>query len=95
MDKEDMVHIYNGILLSHEKEEIWVSDNEVNELRVKSEREKQILCINIYKVKVKAAQSCLTLCEPIDYTVHGILQTRILVWVAFPLSREAQEHWSG
>ena len=29
-------------------------------------------------VKVKAAQSCLTLCDPVDYTVHGILQARIL-----------------
>ena len=31
--------------------------------------------------EVKAAQSCPTLC---DYTVHGILQARILEWVAFP-----------
>ena len=23
-----------------------------------------------------------------DYTVHGVLQTRILEWVAFPLSRD-------
>ena len=30
------------------------------------------------KVKVKVAQSCLTLCNPIDYTVHGIFQARIL-----------------
>ena len=29
-------------------------------------------------VKVKAAQSCLTLCDPVDYTVHGILQARTL-----------------
>ena len=29
-------------------------------------------------VKVKVAQSCLSLCNPMDYTVHGILQTRIL-----------------
>ena len=28
-------------------------------------------------MKVKA-QSCLTLCYPMDYTVHGILQARIL-----------------
>ena len=33
------------------------------------------------------AQSCLTLCNPMDYTVHGILQARILEWVAFPFSR--------
>ena len=38
-------------------------------------------------VLVKVAQSCLTLCEPMDYTVHGILQARILEWVAFPFSR--------
>ena len=34
-------------------------------------------------VKVKIAQSCPTLCDPMDYTVHGILQARILEWVAF------------
>ena len=27
------------------------------------------------------------LCDPKDYTVHGILQARILEWVAFPCSR--------
>ena len=37
-------------------------------------------------LKVKAAQSC-GLCNPVDYTVHGILQARILEWVAFPFSR--------
>ena len=39
------------------------------------------------KVKVKVTQSCLTLCNPMDYTVLGILQARILEWVAFPFSR--------
>ena len=34
-----------------------------------------------FDVKVKVAQSCLTLCNPMDYTVHGILQARILEWV--------------
>ena len=38
-------------------------------------------------VKVKVAQSYLTLCHPMDYTVHGILQARILEWVAYPFSR--------
>ena len=37
--------------------------------------------------EVKVAQSCLTLCDLIDYTVHGILQARILESVAFPFSR--------
>ena len=27
----------------------------------------------------------MTLCEPMDYSVHGILHVRILEWVAFPL----------
>ena len=35
---------------------------------------------------VKVAQSCPTLCNPMDYTVHGILQARILDWVAYPFS---------
>ena len=39
------------------------------------------------KVKVKVAQSCKTLCDLLDYTVHGILQARILEQVAFPFSR--------
>ena len=38
-------------------------------------------------VKVKATQSCLTLCDLMDYTIHGILQARRLEWVAFPFSR--------
>ena len=41
------------------------------------------------KVKVKVLpQSCLILCNPRDYTVHGILQARILEWGAFPFSRD-------
>ena len=40
---------------------------------------------------VKVAQSCLTLCDPMDYTVHGILQARILEWVAFPFSRASSQ----
>ena len=38
-------------------------------------------------VKAKVAQSCPTLCNPMDHIVHGILQARILEWVAFPFSK--------
>ena len=31
--------------------------------------------------------SCVQLCDLMDYTVYGILQTKILEWVAFPSSR--------
>ena len=37
---------------------------------------------------MKVSQSCLTLCDPAAHTVHGILQARILEWVAFPFSRD-------
>ena len=40
---------------------------------------------------VKVAQSCLTLCDPMDYTVNGILQARILEWVAVPFSRGSSQ----
>ena len=43
-------------------------------------------------VRADLLQSCLTLCNPLDYnppgsSVHGILQARILEWVAVPFSR--------
>ena len=41
--------------------------------------------------EVKVTQLCLTLCDPMDYTVHGILQARILEWVAFPFSRGSSQ----
>ena len=45
------------------------------------------------KVKVLVAQSCLTLCDPMDCSlpnssVHGILLARILEWVAISFSRD-------
>ena len=41
--------------------------------------------------EVKVSQSCLTFCYPMDYTVCGILQARILEWVAFPFSRASSQ----
>ena len=43
------------------------------------------------RVKVLVAQSCLTLCDPINHSlsdpsIHGILQGRILAWVAMSFS---------
>ena len=37
--------------------------------------------------EVKVTQLCPTLCDLMDYTVHGILQARMLEWVAVPFSR--------
>ena len=52
-------------------------------------------CLSII-VKVSVAQSCLTLCDPMDCSppgssVYGILQARILEWVAFPFSRGSSQ----
>ena len=49
----------------------------------------QKLCFS--KMKVKVAHSCLTLCDPMDCIVHGILQARILEQVAFPFSRGSSQ----
>ena len=54
MDKEDVLHIYNGILLSHKKERNWVIYRDVDGSRdchtewSKSEREKEISYINAH-----------------------------------------------
>ena len=42
-------------------------------------------------LKVKVAQSCPTLCDPMDYTVRGSLQARILEWVAVAISRASSQ----
>ena len=42
-------------------------------------------------LKVKVAQLCPTLCDPMDYTLHGILWARILEWVAIPFSRGSSQ----
>ena len=34
---------------------------------------------------------CPTLCDPVDYTVHGILQARILQWITVPFSRGSSQ----
>ena len=43
---------------------------------------------------VLVAQMCLTLCDPMDCSppgssVHGILQARVLEWIAIPISRRS------
>ena len=49
-----------------------------------------------YAVLCSVAQSCLTLCDPMDCgppgsSAHGILQARILEWVAMPSSRGSSQ----
>ena len=51
---------------------------------------RHLYCAIYYaRSQLKVTQLCLTLCDPMDYTVDGILQARILEWIAFPISRGA------
>ena len=54
-----------------------------------SKKETFIKCFE--RLKVRVAQSCPTLGDPKDDTVHEILQVRILAWVAVPFSRESSQ----
>ena len=40
---------------------------------------------------LKVAQSCLTLCNLMECIVHGILQARILEWIAIPFSKGSSQ----
>ena len=49
-------------------------------------------------MKVLVTQSSLTLCDPMDYSlpgtsVHGILQARVLEWVAIHFPRDLPNVW--
>ena len=45
----------------------------------------------LYAEWVKVSQQCPTLWNPVDYTIHGMLQDRILVWIAVPFSRVSSQ----
>ena len=47
--------------------------------------------MGIAQVKVKVAQLCPNLCNPMVYAVRGILQARILEWAAIPFSRQSSQ----
>ena len=63
--------------------ENWVNENSPKETE-------------LHLLHAKSPQSYLTLCDPMDYSlpgssVHGILQARILEWVAMPSSRGSSQ----
>ena len=52
--------------------------------------------IYIYSVSVSVTQTSSTVCDPMDCSpagspVHGILQARILEWIAIPFSRGSSQ----
>ena len=55
-----------------------------------------VCCVSVCWCHCSLTKSCLTLCDPMDCSlpgssVHGILQARILEWVAIPLSRGSSQ----
>ena len=73
--EEDMVYIYNGMLLSHKKSSLFICDN----MDVSA------------AAAAKSRQSCPTLCDLIDSSppgsaIPGILQARTLEWAAISFS---------
>ena len=53
-----------------------------------------MISLNLVKVKNEVAQSCPTLCDPMDCSlpgssIHGIFQARVLEWVAISFSRRS------
>ena len=81
------IHLFTDLLTQHFGGSQGFSEN-----HSKSSPLGSGLCV---KVKVKVTQSCASLCDPMDYTVHGILQARILEWVAFPFSRGSSQLRDG
>ena len=64
---------------------------QVRDLSIEEMRERSIYQ-NVLTFLSEVAQSCPTLCDPVDHSppgssVHGILQARILEWVAISFSR--------
>ena len=58
-------------------------------LKEKQSKKKKECSINFIYLKVD--QLCVTLCHPMDCTIHGIFQTRILEWVAIPFSKGSSQ----
>ena len=80
----------------HGQDASWPPETSDLPLRPAAPTSREPLCdeieVDSHQVKMSVAQSCPTLCDSIDcsppgFSVHGILQARILEWVAMPSSK--------
>ena len=81
INKPDIKHVHGNLLQQFHGDRVWLPSREALALQ---------LCVCL------VIQSCLTLCNPMDYSppgssVHGILQARILEQVVTPFSRECSQ----
>ena len=81
--------------LGREDPFLWLSNiplyNMYHNFFILSSVDRYLGCFQVLKVKVKVAQLCPTLRSLMEYTVHGILQAKILEWVTIPFSRESSQ----
>ena len=77
-----------GLIQGEHAAQKWKSGK--NNFQERSRGKRKCLCHRVQSEE-PVTQSCPTLCDSMDYTVHGILQARILEWVAFAFSRESSQ----
>ena len=70
-----------------------VGELDPNQKKKKSDNSSHLCVYKRFESESEVAQSCPTLCDPMDYSlpgfsVHGILQARILEWVTISFSRD-------
>ena len=93
MDREDVVHIYSGILVSHKKNKMMLDlETDIQSKVTWTQKDKSNIiwyCLYVEskkRVHAKLLQSCPTLCNPMDCK-----PTRLLC----PWGFSTQEYWSG
>ena len=98
MDREDVVHIYNGTLVSHKKNKIMLSATILMDLEIdiqsevtRTQKNKYhmilLLCrIKKKSVRAKLLQSCPSLCNPMDRKPARLL---------CPWGFSTQKYWTG
>ena len=70
--------------MTSEKSQKQISNGQKASIEVKRTNFTATPPLQKKQVKMNVVQSCPTLCDSKAYIVHGILQARILEWVAFP-----------
>ena len=93
---EDKIHQYIGKIMHYNQVGfiLGMQYGQMNQWthHINKRIDKNHMIISKWKVRVLVTQSCPTLCDPMNCSppgssVHGILQARILKWVAVPFSR--------
>ena len=88
--------------LNQSKRSLFFSTSAAKLHEVDTEKSVKLYCFYVHSMCVLVAQSCPTLCNPMDYSptgssVHRISQVRMLEWVAIPfpgdLSKSRNRTW--